>query len=50
MSDWTVLFQFDSDETLGVMWGDVGTLWWATLTEPAAERDYSASRFNFQCS
>lgn len=50
VSDWTVLFQFDSDDTLDLMWGDVGTLWWATVTDRAAVRDYSSSRFNFQCS
>lgn len=50
VDNWTVLFQFDSDDTLDLMWGDVGTLWWATLTAPAAARDFSSARFNFQCS
>lgn len=50
VGNWTVLFQFDSDDSLDLMWGDVGTLWWAAPTAPVAAGDFSSTRFNFQCS
>ncbi len=48
--EWSVLFQLDSDDSLDLMFGDVGTLWWvAPIADMAAGR-WDQARFNFQCS
>lgn len=50
VADWRVVFQLDSDNTLGLMWGDVGTLWWAAKKADAASGVWDKGMFNFQCS
>jgi uncharacterized protein YwqG len=49
VKDWRVLLQIDSDQTLDLIWGDVGTLWWAAPSADAARGDWSRAMFNFQC-
>jgi hypothetical protein len=48
-AEWSVLFQLDSDDSLGLMFGDVGTLWWAAPTADIAVGRWDQARFNFQC-
>jgi uncharacterized protein YwqG len=50
VDDWRVLLQLDSDRDLDVMWGDVGTLWWAARQADVDAGDWAAGMFNFQCS
>lgn len=44
---WVLLFQVDSYD--GVLWGDVGTLYWLARTEDLARGDLSNTRFVMQC-
>ena len=48
--DWRLLLQIDSDDSLDLMFGDVGTLYWAAPAGDIAAHEFSATRFNFQCS
>jgi uncharacterized protein YwqG len=48
--DWRLLLQLDSDDELGVMWGDVGTLYWAARQDDIDRGNWSEAMFNFQCS
>lgn len=48
-ADWTVLFQFDTDDSLDVMFGDAGTMWWAAPRDDVAAGRWDQARFNFQC-
>jgi uncharacterized protein YwqG len=50
VKDWRVVVQIDSDQTLELMWGDVGTLYWAVPHADASLGDWSRAMFNFQCS
>jgi uncharacterized protein YwqG len=50
VKDWRVVVQIDSDQTLDITWGDVGTLYWAAPRADAARGDWSRAMFNFQCS
>jgi uncharacterized protein YwqG len=50
VAEWRILLQLDSDDTLEVMWGDAGTLWWAARHEDIAAGNWAAGMFNFQCS
>lgn len=50
VAEWSILLQFDSDDSLGLMFGDVGTLWWAAPTVDIAAGRWGSARFNFQCS
>lgn len=50
VTQWRTLMQLDSDETLGFMWGDVGTLYWAIRKDGIKRNDWSSAMFNFQCS
>ena len=48
--DWRLLLQVDSDERLGMMWGDVGLLYfWMRQTDLAA-RDFERAWMILQCS
>lgn len=46
---WTPLAQIDSDREAGMMWGDVGTLYWLMRPEDLAAGDFQASSFTWQC-
>jgi uncharacterized protein YwqG len=47
--NWRLLFQMDSDDDLGVMWGDVGMLYF-WIEEAAARRgDFSNVWLVLQC-
>jgi uncharacterized protein YwqG len=48
--EWRTILQLDSESHLEVMWGDVGTLWWAARHEDVAADRWDAAMFNFQCS
>lgn len=50
VSSWRLLLQVDSDDSLDLMFGDVGTVYWAAPARDLAARDFSTARFNFQCS
>jgi uncharacterized protein YwqG len=47
---WTLLAQIDTDEEAGMMWGDVGTLYWLIRPEDLAAGRFQASSFTWQCS
>jgi len=47
---WQLLFQFDSDDELGVMWGDAGTLYYWVERQAAAQGDFSNAWLILQCS
>jgi hypothetical protein len=49
-ANWTLLAQIDSDDSLGMMWGDVGTLYWLTRRQDLAEGRLEGSSFTWQCS
>lgn len=49
-SHWRLLLQIDSDDSLGLMFGDVGTVYWASPTQDIAGHNFTSARFNFQCS
>ncbi len=50
VAEWRLLLQIDSDDTLDVMWGDVGTLFWAARQADIDAGRWDAGMFNFQCS
>jgi len=48
-ADWMLLLQFDTDDDLGIMWGDVGTIYvWIRKQDLAAKR-FDKARICFQC-
>jgi uncharacterized protein YwqG len=49
VADWRLVMQLDSDDELGLMWGDVGTLYWAATRSDIAQGAWSGAMFNFQC-
>jgi hypothetical protein len=49
VADWRVVLQIDSDDDLGLMWGDVGTIYWAARRADIARGEWSGAMFNFQC-
>lgn len=48
-SEWKLLFQFDSDEEVNAMWGDLGMLYFWVETEKAKVNDYSDTWLILQC-
>jgi len=50
MANWTLLAQIDSDDRSGMMWGDVGSLYWLTRRQDLAEGRIEGSSFTWQCS
>ena len=50
VKDWRLILQIDSDDTLDLMWGDAGMLYWAARREDAAAGRWDRPAFNFQCS
>jgi uncharacterized protein YwqG len=47
--DWSLLFQFDSDDDLDVMWGDAGTLYYWVERRAARRGDFSNAWLILQC-
>jgi uncharacterized protein YwqG len=48
--DWRLLLQFDTDDDLGVMWGDCGMLYFWVKEAQAARADFSNVWLILQCS
>ena len=47
---WELLLQVDTDDELGMMWGDVGVLYWMARPDDLATGDLSKISFTWQCS
>jgi uncharacterized protein YwqG len=47
--DWRLLLQIDSDERLGVMWGDAGRIFFWVHKDDLAARDFSKAWLFLQC-
>ncbi len=48
--DWRLLLQFSSDDDLGVMWGDLGELYFWVKEQDSVEGDFSDVWLILQCS
>jgi uncharacterized protein YwqG len=48
-TDWRLLFQVDSDETLGTEWGDVGRIYFWIREQDLAARRFDAAWHVLQC-
>lgn len=48
--DSALLLQIDSEEDAGMMWGDVGRLYWWMDKDELARRDFDNVKFDEQCS
>jgi uncharacterized protein YwqG len=48
--DWRLLLQLDTDEDLGVMWGDAGTIYFWIREADAAACRFDQSWVILQCS
>ncbi len=46
---WVLLAQFDSDEDTGMLWGDVGTLYWLIRTDDLKAGRFDTARCTMQC-
>lgn len=49
-SKWKLLFQIDSDEELGIMWGDVGMLYFWVEQNKSISNDFENTWLILQCS
>jgi uncharacterized protein YwqG len=49
-SEWRLLFQLDSDDDIGMMWGDVGRLYWWIRASDLEARNFDATWLVLQCS
>ena len=47
--DWKLLLQLDTDDDIGWMWGDVGTLYFWVREQDAQAGDFSRVWMVFQC-
>ena len=47
---WALVLQIDSDDDLGMMWGDCGILYWMARPEDLAVHELSNISFTWQCS
>jgi uncharacterized protein YwqG len=47
--DWRLLFQLDSEEDAGMMWGDCGVLYFWIRTQDLSRRDFSKIWMVLQC-
>lgn len=48
-TDWCLLLQVDSDDTAGMIWGDVGRLYYMIPRQALAQRDFSQVWLIMQC-
>jgi uncharacterized protein YwqG len=48
--DWMLLFQLDTDDDAGMMWGDVGRLYFWVNRQDLAKRDFDKCWMILQCS
>lgn len=48
--EWIPLVQIDSDHEAGMLWGDVGSLYWLIRPDDLAARNFEACSFTWQCS
>ena len=48
--NWELLLQVDSDESAGMMWGDVGRIYFLIQTRDLAAQAFEKTRLVFQCS
>jgi len=48
-ADWELLLQVDSDDGAGMMWGDVGRLYYLMTSEHLRNRDFGAAWMILQC-
>ncbi|GII55652.1 hypothetical protein Pth03_40410 [Planotetraspora thailandica] len=46
---WVLLAQFDTDDRAGMMWGDVGALYWLIRLDDLAARRFDRAVFTWQC-
>lgn len=49
-ADWRLLLQIDSDDDAGMMWGDLGRLYFWVRAQDLAARDFSKTWLVLQCS
>lgn len=49
-ADWRLLFQFDTDDDLNVMWGDCGMVYFWVRAEDARKGDFTGAWLILQCS
>jgi hypothetical protein len=49
-ADWKLLVQMDSDDDLGVTWGDVGMLYFWIRHEDARQKNFDSTWVVLQCS
>jgi uncharacterized protein YwqG len=49
-ADWRLLLQFDTDEGLDIMWGDVGMIYVWIRKQDLADKRFDKARICFQCS
>lgn len=49
-NDWRLIFQFDSDDDIGVMWGDLGMLYFWVREREARACNFSNAWMILQCS
>jgi uncharacterized protein YwqG len=48
-ADWRLLLQIDSDDATGMMWGDVGRIYYWLTSDALARREFSAVWLIVQC-
>lgn len=48
-TDWRLLFQFDSDDELNIMWGDCGMIYFWVRSQDARQADFSNTWLILQC-
>lgn len=49
-NDWRMVFQFDSDNDIDAMWGDMGMLYFWVKESDARKHDFSNAWMVLQCS
>ena len=47
--DWKLLFQFDSDEELDIMWGDCGMIYFWVQEQKARKNEFDNTWLILQC-